>query len=53
LGGYIYSVLGRVPLEKDSIFNEDSTVEVKVLQVDNKRIVKALIIKREVNDEQN
>ena len=53
LGGYIYSALGRVPLEKDSIFNEDNTVEIKVLQVDNKRIVKALIIKREVNDEQN
>jgi putative hemolysin len=53
LGGYIYSILGRVPIEKDSIFNEENTIEIKVLQVDNKRIVKALIIKREVKNEQD
>lgn len=53
LGGYIYAILGRVPIEKDSIFNEDNTIEIKVLQVDNKRIVKALIIKREVKHEQD
>lgn len=53
LGGYIYAILGRVPIEKDSIFNEDNTIEIKVLQVDNKRIVKALIIRREVKHEQD
>ncbi len=53
LGGYIYAVLGRVPIEKDTIFNKESKLEIKVLQVDNKRIVKALIIKREVKDEQD
>ena len=53
LGGYIYSVLGRVPVEKDFVFNEDKSVEIKVLQVDNKRIVKVLIIKGEGKDEQN
>lgn len=53
LGGYIYAILGRVPIEKDSVFNEDNTIEIKVLQVDNKRIVKALIIKREVKHEQD
>ena len=53
LGGYIYAALGRVPIEKDTVFNESSTIEIKVLQVDNKRIVRALIIKREVKNEQN
>ncbi len=53
LGGYIYAVLGRVPIEKDTIFNKENKLEIKVLQVDNKRIVKALIIKREVKHEQD
>lgn len=53
LGGYIYSTLGRIPLEKDSIIHETSNqVEIKVLQVENRRVVKALIIKREVKNEQ-
>ena len=47
LGGYIYSVLGRVPLEKDTITHDNGKVEIRVLEVDNRRIVKALIIKRE------
>lgn len=51
LGGYVYSVLGRVPLEKDTIFNETKDLEIKVLEVDNKRIVRVLIIKREVSYE--
>lgn len=55
LGGYIYSVLGRVPLEKDTITHDNGKVEIRVLEVDNRRIVRALIIKREVKDkdEQN
>lgn len=53
LGGYIYSVLGRVPLEKDTVSHENNKVEIKVLQVDNRRIVRALIIKREVKYEQS
>lgn len=55
LGGYIYSVLGRVPLEKDIITHDNGKVEIRVLEVDNRRIVRALIIKREVKDkdEQN
>lgn len=51
LGGYIYSILGRVPIEKDVISHDNGNVEVRVLEVDNKRIVKALIIKREVKEE--
>ena len=47
LGGYIYSVLGRVPLEKDTFTHDNGKVEIRVLEVDNRRIVKALIIKRE------
>lgn len=47
LGGYIYSVLGRVPLEKDTITHDNGKVEIRVLEVDNRRIVKALIIKCE------
>ena len=47
LGGYIYSVLGRVPLEKDTITHDNGKVEIRVLEVDNRRIVNALIIKRE------
>ena len=47
LGGYIFSVLGRVPLEKDTITHDNGKVEIRVLEVDNRRIVKALIIKRE------
>mgnify|MGYP003417470852 FL=1 len=47
LGGYIYSVLGRVSLEKDTITHDNGKVEIRVLEVDNRRIVKALIIKRE------
>lgn len=53
LGGYIYSVLGRVPLEKDTITHDKGKVEIKVLEVDNRRIVKALIIKREGKDEES
>ena len=47
LGGYIYSVLGRVPLEKDTITHDNNKIEIRVLEVDNRKIVKALIIKRE------
>lgn len=54
LGGYIYSVLGRVPLEKDTVMHDNNKVEIKVLQVENRRIIKALIIKRNgVKYEQN
>lgn len=48
LGGYIYSELGRVPVEKDTILNHEESIELKVLEVDNRRVVKVLIIKKEV-----
>ncbi len=48
LGGYIYSALGRVPEEKDLIKLEEEGLELRVLEVDNRRVVKVLIIKNEV-----
>ncbi len=48
LGGFIYSALGRVPEEKDLVKLEDEGLELRVLEVDNRRVVKVLIIKNEV-----
>lgn len=44
LGGYIYSALGRVPLEKDIVNNEEDEMELRVLEVDNRRVVKVLLV---------
>lgn len=44
LGGYIYSALGRVPLEKDVINDEEDGIELRVLEVDNRRVVKVLLV---------
>lgn len=44
LGGYIYSALGRVPLEKDVINDEEDEIELRVLEVDNRRVVKVLLV---------
>lgn len=48
LGGFVYSALGRVPEEKDLVKLEDEGLELRVLEVDNRRVVKVLIIKNEV-----
>jgi putative hemolysin len=44
LGGYIYTALGRVPLEKDIVNNEEDEMELRVLEVDNRRVVKVLLV---------
>ncbi|MBN1468839.1 MAG: HlyC/CorC family transporter [Fusobacteriaceae bacterium] len=44
LGGYIYTALGRVPLEKDVINDEEDEIELRVLEVDNRRVVKVLLV---------
>jgi putative hemolysin len=48
LGGYVYSALGRVPVEKDTIVDDELGIELRVLEVDNRRVVKVLITKKEV-----
>lgn len=48
LGGYIYSELGKIPLEKDTIINDELGLELRVLEVENRRVIRVLIIKKGV-----
>lgn len=50
LGGYIYSKLGRMPLENDKV--EAVDVEIKVLKVEKRRIDRVLILKKQNNAKQ-
>lgn len=49
LGGYIYYVLGKVPVERE-VFS-DNGVRFEILTVESHRIVRVLIIKENLNEE--
>jgi putative hemolysin len=50
LGGYIYTVFGRVPLEGETIETDDFTMHIR--SVDGRRIRKVHIIRKHADDEE-
>lgn len=49
LGGYINATLGRIPLEGDVVTTENEEI-IRILQIRSRRVVKALITKKQVDD---